>query len=67
MATPSSISAITVVLERSSYTAGEDSGSVEVCAVLIAGGVDDEKPFALPVDLSLLSDSAESGIVLLVS
>ena len=51
-----------MAVQDSSYTAIESEGSVEVCAVLMAGGVDPEKPDPVEVRFSLSSDTAESGI-----
>lgn len=58
---PAHLPAIRVAFQTSSYTFTEDSGSVEVCAVIVGGGIDTEKPANVEVDLSLTAASAHPG------
>ena len=54
--------ALKVAFQQSSYAANEGTGSVEVCLVIEAGGVDTEKVVGVETSASLSAVTAIQGI-----
>ena len=55
------IPALSVAFLTHSYSVREDAGLVEVCVVIVGGGVDTEKSANVEFDLSLIANTAQSG------